>query len=55
MNFFSNSTDSFFEQYSAIDHLPDEGLELFFHGRTLQNDASTYSLRGPAFNRVGGR
>ncbi len=43
--------DSFAEQYAALDHLTDEGFELFFHGRTLHGDASTDSLRGPEMDR----
>ena len=52
--------DGFAEQDAALDHLTDEGFELFFHGRTLHGDASTHSLRGPemdgpVINRVDGR
>ena len=53
--FFLELDDGFFEQDSALDHLSDQGLELFFHGRTLHSDASRNAVRGPVLNRVDGR
>jgi hypothetical protein len=40
---------SFFEQYAALDHLPNKRFQLFLHDVTLHSDASEHSLRGPVF------
>lgn len=53
--FFLELDDGFFEQNAALDHLSHQGLELFFHGRTLHSDASRNAVRGPVLNRVDGR